>query len=294
MQRIKSLGMGITAGLAFGTAAIFIRLLPSIDSNTIAFARLFIGFLGLLALISFKKEFRTFVRFFFKYNWKRIVMGILLGFHFIFFVASVQHTTVLHATIFVNTTPIQALVISIIALKIKPTLREVTSVILGFAGVLVIALAEFSTSSGNLVGDIESLISATLIAIYLNIGADLRKKIDTRVLMTSNFLLASFAVFFFALPVQGGIFIPLEYNVILILLALGLIPTAIGHTLYVASVKALKPYEIATVTLLEAVSATILAAILFGEIPGPFSIVGAIFIAVAIFLLFSSTATTGE
>ena len=286
MQRNVAFGLGMIAGISFGTAAIFIRLLSTLDSNSIAFARLFIGFLGLLTIVCLRKELKDFLRFTRNYSWKHIIMGALLGFHFIFFVASVQHTTVLNATIFVNTTPIQALIISVIFLKVKPSARDVFAVLLGFSGIILIALSEAVTArSGNITGDIEALIAAGIIAVYLTIGADLRKETESLVLMTSNFLIGALVVFFYSLPVQGGIFIPLELSVVLFLLGLGLIPTAIGHTLYVVSVKVLKPYEIATITLLEAISATILATILFSEIPSPFSVIGAVLISIALLML---------
>jgi len=286
MQRNMALGLSVIAGISFGTAAIFIRLLSMLDSTSIAFARLFIGFLGLLVLLYFRREIKEFIHFAKSYSWKHIIMGALLGIHFIFFVASVQHTTVLNATIFVNTTPIQALIISVIFLKVKPSARDVFSVLLGFSGITLIALSEaVIAGSDNITGDIEALIAAGIIAVYLTIGADLRKETEALVLMTSNFLLGALVIFFYSLPVQGGIFIPLELSVILFLLGLGLIPTAIGHTLYVVSVKVLKPYEIATITLLEALSATILAAILFSEIPSLFSVVGAVLISIALLML---------
>jgi len=67
---------------------------------------------------------------------------------------------------------------------------------------------------------------------------------------------------------------------------LGILPTAVGHTLYIVSVKVLKSYEAATLALLEPVSASLLAVILFNEVPGINSIIGSILIATAIILLF--------
>jgi len=286
MRRSVALVIGIMAGIFFGSASIFIRLLPNVDSNSIAFARLFIGFWILLLILHFRREIKLFFQLIKNYSWKHIAMGIFLGLHFIFFVASVKHTTILHATIFVNTTPIQALIISTIIYGLKPSKRELFAILLGFAGILIIALTEITTLTGSIIGDLEAILAATFEAIYLNIGADLRKKIDAKILMVSNFMLGCIMVFLYSLPVQGGIHIPLEFNTLLILLALGLIPTAIGHTLYIASVKALKPYETATIVLLEPVSATILAVVLFSEIPAINSIIGSVLIAVAILLLF--------
>lgn len=286
MRKAVSIAIGIIAGFSFGTAPIFIRLLLNVDSNSIAFARLFIGFWALLLLIYLRNELKQFIRVLMNYNWKHILMGSLLGLQFIFFVASVKHTTILHATIFVNTAPIQALILSLILFRTKPSRREILSVLLGFTGILTITLTEKGVSAGNIIGDLEALLAATFEAFYLNLGADLRKRVNAKILMVSNFMIGFIVVYLYCIPAQGGIHIPLDYYTILILLALGLLPTAIGHTLYIASVKALKPYETAMMALLEPISASILAVILFNEIPGVNSIIGSILIALAILLLF--------
>ncbi|MGQ4832716.1 MAG: DMT family transporter [Candidatus Asgardarchaeia archaeon] len=288
MQRSLALLIGVTAGFSFGTAAIFIRYLPYVDSNTIAFARLFIGFLALLILLTARKQLPLLIKFIKQWGYKQVLMGVLLGLHFIFFVSSVKHTTVLHATIFVNTAPIQALIVSVLIFKIKPSRRDFLAIFLGFSGIIIITLSEAITPSGNIIGDLEAVLAAFFEAFYLNIGSDLRKEYNTDVLMASNFLLGSAVVFFYAIPIQGGIMTSLSINEIVILLALGLIPTALGHSLYVASVKSLKPYETATMALLEPISASILALILFMEVPSIVSIFGSALIAIAILLLFSS------
>jgi len=50
-----------------------------------------------------------------------LVLGMLLGVHFIFFVSAVKNTSILNATVLVNTTPIFSLVISTFLYKIKPS-----------------------------------------------------------------------------------------------------------------------------------------------------------------------------
>ena len=210
MRRTVALIAGVVTGFSFGSAAILIRFLPHVDSNSIAFTRLFIGFWILLLILHFRKRIKQLYELIKEYRLRPIVMGVLLGLHFIFFTASVKHTTVLHATIFVNTVPIQALVLSILIYRLKPSRRELLAVVLGFTGILIIALTEFATLSGNIIGDLEALLAATFIAIYLNIGANLRKKVDAEVLMVSNFMLGYITIFIYSLPIQGGIHVPLE------------------------------------------------------------------------------------
>ena len=97
---------GVTAGILFGTAAIFIRLLTGINIFSIALWRLIIAsaVLTFIIIIAFKKKLSANL---IQSNFKHfLVLGILLGAHFILFVSAVKDTTILNATVLVNTTPI--------------------------------------------------------------------------------------------------------------------------------------------------------------------------------------------
>ena len=59
-------------------------------------------------------------------------------------------------------------------------------------------------------------------------------------------------------------------------------PTAIAHTLEFSSLSGLKSFETATMALLEPIGATVLAAALFQEVPGPIFAVGAAVVLVGV------------
>ncbi|MDI6905139.1 MAG: EamA family transporter [Candidatus Bathyarchaeia archaeon] len=100
--RKLALTEGITAGVLFGTAAIFIRFLQNIDIFYIAFWRLIIACLSLaIILIVFRKSFN-----FNLVRKKLLILSFFLALHFIFFISAVKDTTILNATVLVNTTPI--------------------------------------------------------------------------------------------------------------------------------------------------------------------------------------------
>jgi drug/metabolite transporter (DMT)-like permease len=69
---------------------------------------------------------------------------------------------------------------------------------------------------------------------------------------------------------------------LLALLGLGLLPTAIAHTLYFSSLSNLKSFETATMALLEPVGASLLGALLFQEVPAPVFVVGAVIVSLGI------------
>lgn len=120
-QRSRKLALveGTLAGASFGTAAIFIRLIKLVDGinvYSIAFWRLIIAIcaLGIVAFASRKMS-----KFFkMRENFRKIiVLGFLLGLHFILFVSAVGDTTILNATVLVNTTPIFSMILSLLSLR---------------------------------------------------------------------------------------------------------------------------------------------------------------------------------
>lgn len=280
--------VGILCGLSFGTASILIRLLPTISSVSIVFMRLLIAFTFLFFLLFMRRKIHKLLNFFRSYPKKAIFMGSLLGLHFLTFTQSVKDTTVLAATILVNTVPIQTLLIGLIFFRLKATKQEVMAILFGFLGATFIFTPNIQGGWGRLIGDLEALIAATFVALYTNIGREVRQKKDTNLIMVSNFLFGTLTTLFIAYltPLASSFHIPWDPFSLCILLLLGIIPTAIGHSLFIASVKVLKPHEIATLALLEPASATILAWFLFEESPSLFSLIGGGLIGFALYLLF--------
>jgi len=66
---------------------------------------------------------------------------------------------------------------------------------------------------------------------------------------------------------------------------LGLLPTAMAHTLYFSSLSNLKSFETAAMALIEPVGATVLGIILFQEIPQYLFVFGAALILLGIIFI---------
>jgi drug/metabolite transporter (DMT)-like permease len=290
-ERILGFIEGLIAGVSFGTASIFVRYLVILDVNiyAIAFFRLIIASIFLLFVSSFIINRKSMVLFVKPDILKWIIlMGILIGLHFIFFIAAVRDTYIVNATVLVNTTPILALILGYFLFGITFFKRDLFAIFLAFIGSVLLVLHDFRLEA-NIVGDIEALIAAFLIAIYINVGRKVR--VDGNILgnMAIVYLVASPIVYLVSL-LSNIPLLNIEYSLysISLLILIGLVPTGIGHTLYVSSLRGLKPYEASTLALLEPVSATILAYILFSESPGIFSLLGATMVLMSI-IIFSYT-----
>jgi drug/metabolite transporter (DMT)-like permease len=216
------------------------------------------------------------------------LLSLFLGLHFIFFTSAVKDTTILNATVLVNTTPIFSMFVSSLIYKLKPSRYAIFGLILSFMGICVIAYAESQSSPQTtgavgfypkLKGDVEAVLAAVVEAFYLNMGRKTRSQMNILSIMAPMYMLAAVVIGVIGTPVVGGfLFPPLAFEAFLALVGLGILPTAIAHTLYFSSLSNLKSFETAAMALLEPIGATILGIGLFQEIPEPIFALGAIFI----------------
>ena len=290
--RKLALTEGMTAGVLFGTSAIFIRFLHELDAFYIAFWRLMIACLILaIILIVLRKSFNFNV---IRKNLKDLlILSAFLALHFIFFTFAVKDTTILNATVLVNTVPIFSMFVSTFLFNIKPSRLATVGLTISFIGVCVIACAETmitnTYSEGifpSLKGDLEAVLAALAEAFYLNYGRKIRKKMNILPTMFPIYVLTATIIGVSSIPATDKILtLPTKAETILPFVGLGLLPTATAHTLYFSSLSNLKSFETATMALLEPFGATVLGIILFQEKPAPLFVFGAALILLGILFI---------
>jgi len=262
---------------------VFIRLLSGLSVFSIALWRLIIAsvFLALLIVV-LRRPFAPNV--FRKSLPKILVLGFLLGSHFILFVSAVLDTTILNATVLVNTTPIWSMFVSSLVFKLKPSRLAVLGILTSFLGVGVIAYGDASSEvwTLNLKGDLEAILAAVLEAFYLSYGRDVRQKLSLLNLMLIIYIASAFTVLIWGVASRSHFSFPVQPALILALMGLGLLPTALAHTFYFSSLSNLKSFETATMALLEPIGATLLGVAVLGQVPDAFFVLGAAFVLVGI------------
>ncbi|MDH5462389.1 MAG: DMT family transporter [Candidatus Bathyarchaeota archaeon] len=278
--RKKALIEGVLAGTFFGTAAIFIRLLEDIDVFSIAFWRLVIAFVVLAAAIFLLRK--PFGFSLLKRNFLQVVfLAVLLGLHFVLFVSAVMDTTIINATVLVNTTPIWSLLISVLILGEKPSRLAVLGLIVSFLGVTIIACSDIASPMFglNLKGDLKALFAAVAEAFYLTYGRNIRRKMPILSLMLFIYILSTLTILAGS-AAAGSVpnFSAFDLKVSLALIGLGVLPTALAHTLYFSSLSSLKSFETATLALLEPMTATLFGVFIFAEVPHLPFVLGAVFV----------------
>lgn len=274
---------GITAGTLFGTGAIFIRLLTDINVFSIALWRLMIASAALAFIIlTFRRKLDTSL---IRKNLKHfLVLGLLLGVHFILFVSAVKDTTILNATVLVNTTPIFSMIISTFLYRIKPSKLALAGVIFSFIGAGFIAYGDaMAGDTASLIGDLEATLAAVAEGFYLNYGREKRRKLPLLPTMLFIYLAAALTVGATTVLTGTTFEVSDSLGMLLLLVGFGIFPTAVAHTLYFSSLSNLKSFETATMALLEPLGAVLLGIAIFAEFPTPVFVLGAVLVLVGIF-----------
>ena len=208
-----------------------------------------------------------------------LLQGILLSIHWVAFFQSVKVSTVAVGVVSVATIPIFATFLEPLYHKGKIHKIDVVLAIVSFIGVGLM-IEEYSLANTILQGVLLGLLSAFSRAMQLIISGNHVKQYSGTLTMmyqlTVGALLLSPVLYFF--PVE------LETTHISKILLLGIVVTAIGHTLLLSSLKFISVKTSSIIGNVNPVYAIIIAMIFLGEIPPPRILLGSSLIIGAIFV----------
>lgn len=249
--------------LSVSTSAIFVRLAEA-PSSIIANYRLLIAVLLMAPLIIFK--YRNEFKHISKRDWYfSIAAGIFLALHFILWFESLNHTSVASSTVLVTTQPIFAFIGGYLFFKEKFTSGAVISLIIAFTGSLIISWGDFQISGMALFGNFLALMGAIAITGYFLFGQDVRKRLSLMTYTFVVYLISSITLIVYNLILDVP-FTGYSQETWFYFLALAIIPTFFGHTLFNWALKWVNASTITMGILFEPVGATVLAYFILDEI----------------------------
>ncbi|MFY0684125.1 MAG: EamA family transporter [Balneola sp.] len=203
-----------------------------------------------------------------------VVAGVSLGLHFIAWISSVYYTSVSSASVLVCIHPILVIVAERTLMKI--TFRPIVwlGVIISFLGTLLLGYFDFSgenTFPDASYGNFLAVLAAAIFAVYFLIGRKLRQKRNwiEYVFPVYGYAALTCVIFLF---IKEGVPTQLDSKLILIGLALAVGPQILGHGSLNYAVKYVPATLLSTLILAEPVFASILAFLIFQELPLPLSI----------------------
>ncbi len=190
--------------------------------------------------------------------------GVFLAFHFILWFESLNYTSVASSVVLVTLQPIFAFLGTYFFFKERFSQGAVISMVIALLGSIIISWGDFRISGMALFGDILALLGAITVTVYFLFGQNARKRLS---LMPYTFVVygvSSITLIIYNLIVQNPFFgYPAEHWWIFI--ALAVIPTFFGHTLFNWALKWLSTATISMGIVFEPIGASLLAYFILGE-----------------------------
>ena len=267
-----------TAILAVSWAAIFVRWCDDTPASIIALYRMLWSFFLFAAVtkLEFCAQFKESAL-----NKKEKIAlpcaGVLLAFHFITWIGSLQLTTVAHSLMIYSTQPVFAVFLSPLLLNEKASFRSIMAILITLAGILIITGYDFGIDKSQFFGDVLALLSALFLTLYIFLARYFRNKIKFLPYVTLVYGSATITLLVYNI-VYGFNLIRYELKTHFFMFLLALIPTGIGHSLLNWIARKIEVYKVNLASLGEFVFASLFAYILFSEKPGKVFYIGALLV----------------
>lgn len=259
------------AVIAISFAAIFIRLSDA-HPVSIAFYRMFFS---TVILLFFIPRYLPDIKKLDRKDWFVLfTSGIFLAIHFASWISSLNYTSVASSVVLVTAHPLVVSWISGWHLNEKTGRKAYLAIIVALFGVFVMTYSDYSVSPTALFGDVLAIIGMFAVAAYIIRGREMRKKMSV---VPYSFIVYGFSSIFLALFTLGSsasfqIYPLKEY---ILFLALALIPTMFGHTLYNWALKYVRARVVSVSLLGEPIGSSVLAFLILSETPPFLTIIGA-------------------
>ena len=203
--------------------------------------------------------------------------GVFLAAHFILWFDALHLTSVASAATLVCTEVIWVSLGFCLFLKGRIGGKAAAAIAVTLLGSVLIALADSGAGEGHLEGDILAVLAAVASAVYMLLGRSAQKKLSTTVYTYVVYGSCAAVLVVLCLIQSQGLFAS-GLNPIVVGGLLALFSTILGHTIFSWALKFFSPSFVSACKLLEPVGAGILAVFLFGEIPAPVALLGAVMI----------------
>ena len=197
--------------------------------------------------------------------------GLVAALHFLLYIASLSYTTIAHSLAIVYTAPVFVTLFAALLLKERIRPRQWLGLPVVAVGIAILAGFEPAMDERMLFGDLLALGSAICFGLYSIAGR--RERAAYPLLRYAGLVYLGAAAWLLPAAVVGGVG-ELDARSIAAVVALGVFPLAIGHTLYNASLRRTHPTYVNLVSTQEVTLGVLLGYLVLGETPGPSTLVG--------------------
>lgn len=297
MRSSTQIAIVLTIGiLSVSTAAILIRFATTTSGvSDVGFSLVLAASRLMIATIVLVPTWRSFqparpdaMRF-------AVGAGLSLAVHFAAWISSLSYTSIAASTTLVTTNPLWVALLSWVWLQEKPTRATFWGIGIAMIGGGLIGFDHTSQAGSNpLLGNGLAIVGAWAASLYLLFGREAQRRgLNVGSYVTVAYSVA--AIVLFPLPLLfGSSYFGYPSATYFYILLMAVFPQLIGHTSFNWAMRHLPATIVTLIILLEPVGSTILAIVLFREIPGMQVMIGALvlLIGVAIAILGNSAKTS--
>lgn len=222
-----------------------------------------------------------------------MLSGVFLALHFITWFTSLQYTSIASSVVLVTTQPIFVVLGSFFLYKEKIGVKALIGGAIALSGSIIIGAADFQYGGKALFGDFLALTGAVAVSGYLIIGRALRTKISLSVYTFLTYGSSSLVLGLVA-GITGQSFYPYAAREWLLFLALAVVCTVLGHTVFNWALRYVQASVIAVGVLGEPVGAIIWATVFLGENPSARQLLSAAIILAGLYIFIKASGTSEQ
>ncbi|TWT77822.1 EamA-like transporter family protein [Posidoniimonas polymericola] len=189
------------------------------------------------------------------------IPGVMLALHFITWLIGVRMTPAVNSTVLVNLTPIVMPLLLIWLTGERPNRRELLATGVAGIGLSILFVSDFNLSREQFNGDLVCLGSMLLLALYLTLGRKYRHHPTVWLYLVPLYYTAAVVALLLAPVFATDLSVdwPREWYWVL---ALGLIPTVLGHSLLNNAMRHFRGQVVGLASMLQFIIAGVLAYLL--------------------------------
>lgn len=268
--QIKVYGILLLGVVGISFSAVLTRFAQA-PASVIAFYRLAFAFLLTLpyALVFQRHHFKKLQGSHWGYA---LLSGTFLAIHFLTWIKSLELTTVASSTVLVTLQPVFTMILGYVLFRERLTGLSLTGMLIAIGGSVIMGVSDFHVDRAHLAGDLLALSGGFFASVYILIGRKLRATMPAATYCTLVYGACALVLLifnlFFANPLSGHGGVNLS-----LFLALALVCTLGGHSIFNWSLKHLEAVKVSTACLGEPLGATLLAFLLLHEVPGALQLV---------------------
>lgn len=215
--------------------------------------------------------------------------GVFLALHFVTWFISLKYTSIASSVVLVTTQPLFVVLGSWIFFKERVPRVALYGGGLAFVGSVVIGATDFQLGRQAFIGDMLALFAAVMVSGYLLIGRRLRGGVSLAGYTFVTYGASALVLFVAALAAEVP-FYPYPATDWLIFVALALVCTILGHTVFNWVLRYVQASVVSVSILGEPLGAIFWAAVFLGENPTPRQAVGGAIIFCGLYLFTRVTA----